>query len=512
MMAWVRLAGLVSATLIVAAASIAMAMRVPDLLVPLSMTFLAAAGLGALGLWTVAAIQIDRVTETLETGLDAGVAGAMTPLGPLTIRRLISAVNAVITEIDGARTAAATDRLTQTANRTALLSQLLLEVERAKRYRRPLAVAFIDIDHFKAVNDTHGHDAGDVVLRGVADVIRTNIRASDTFGRWGGEEFLLLLPESSAEDAAEAAEKLRQRVMRMPFALDSRTSCRITVSIGVAGGVTSELTADTLIRDADAAMYSAKMLGRDQVFVFQVPNDDRRVVRAPVSSEVRGFGRELGRAAGLAAEERLAETIRSLGGRAEPGGYALPAVVEMAHQLGLPQADVDRVRVAAMFHDAGMSAVPAEVLSNPRALRQDEWQLVTQHPRVGQLMLEEASRLRDAAEIVLHHHERFAGHGYPHGLRGSSIPLGARLLAVADAYAAMREPRPHRAALTHEQALDEIRRHAGTQFDPEIASVFVRLYGRRAPGGDEPMTRVISKGPTGGQSPRQAAGPRGAAG
>jgi hypothetical protein len=304
---------------------------------------------------------------------------------------------------------------------------------------------------------------------------------TDTFGRYGGEEFLLVMPETDATKAAETAERLRQQIMRSRIALPDGRQLGVTVSIGVAGGRGRNLAVDSLIRDADAAMYSAKTLGRNQVYVFEVPSEDGVVLRAPIDPMSRTLGRELGEAARSAAEHALTATLASLGEAARPGPYVVSAAVDMGRELGMSDSELEAMRVAAVFHDAGMVAVDDDILERPRALDQDAWHQVRSHPRVSHLMLEEASRLRDAAEIVLHHHERYAGHGYPHGLRGSEIPLAARVLAVADAYEGMREARPYRPAMSHEAAMSEILRHSGTQFDPHVAALFGRLFQDREP-------------------------------
>ena len=122
----------------------------------------------------------------------------------------------------------------------------------------------------------------------------------------------------------------------------------------------------------------------------------------------------------------------------------------MARQLQLPEAEIDRLRVAALLHDVGKVAVPEEILEKPSALTSAEWRTVVQHPRIGQVILEQAAALKDAVPIILHHHERYAGHGYPFGLRGNEIPLGARIVAIADAYDAMIHDRPYKRAMTHD--------------------------------------------------------------
>ena len=162
--------------------------------------------------------------------------------------------------------------------------------------------------------------------------------------------------------------------------------------------------------------------------------------------------------------------------RGRPSALITSIVESMARTLQLPDVEVERIRVAALLHDIGKLALPNEILDKPSPLTSAEWRSVVQHPRIGQVILEQAAALKDAVPIILHHHERFAGHGYPYGLRATEIPLGARIVAIADAYDAMVNDRPHRPALSHEAAIDELRRHAGTQFDPELVTLFCDLF------------------------------------
>ena len=397
-------------------------------------------------------------------------------------RRLAEAVNGIAGAMAETHTRATIDKLTGVANRQSLITELLAEVERANRYDRPLSVAFLDIDHFKAVNDTYGHEAGDLVLRGVAQAIASNLRATDIFGRYGGEEFMLILTETNVEEGAVLTEKLRSLVQRQRFPVEGNPDLAVTISIGIAGGVGTTLRWDTLVRDADAAMYSAKSLGRNQTYIFAEPDEDARVPRAPISAAGRARAMEIGRQARDAATAALTQALAPLPHyRGQPSPMIASIVVALARQLQLPEAEVDRLRVAALLHDVGKIALPQEILEKPAALTSAEWRTVVQHPRIGQVILEQAASLKEAVPIILHHHERFAGHGYPYGLRGAEIPLGARIVAIADAYDAMVHDRPYKRAMRHEEAIEELRRHAGTQFDPELVELFCDLYAAHAP-------------------------------
>jgi diguanylate cyclase (GGDEF)-like protein len=410
----------------------------------------------------------------------------ITPRGGALEARLARAVNEIAAALVDTHDRATFDRLTGVANRQSLLAALFAETERAARYERPLSVAFVDIDHFKAVNDTYGHGAGDVVLRGVAQAISANLRASDMIGRYGGEEFMLILTETGVEEGAVLTEKLRTLVQRQRFAVDNAPDIGVTISIGIAGGFGAQLRMDTLIRDADAAMYSAKSLGRNQTYIFAEPDDDARVPRAPISAAGRARAVEIGQRAREAATAALASVLSPLPHyRGQPSPLIASIVVNIARQLQLSEAETDRLRVAALLHDVGKVAVPEEILDKPSALTSSEWRTVVQHPRIGQVILEQAAALKDAVPIILHHHERYAGHGYPYGLRANEIPLGARIVAIADAYDAMVNDRPYKRAMSHDHAIAELRRHAGTQFDPELVELFCDLYADRAPEPDQ---------------------------
>jgi hypothetical protein len=191
---------------------------------------------------------------------------------------------------------------------------------------------------------------------------------------------------------------------------------------------------------------------------------------------------DIGRRARDAATDTLTSFIAPLPHyRGQPSAMIASIVVEMARQLQLPDTEVDRIRIAALLHDVGKVAVPQSILDKPAPLSSAEWRTVVQHPRIGQVILEHAAALRDAVPIILHHHERYAGHGYPYGLRANEIPLGARIVAIADAYDAMTNDRPYKRAMSHDAAIAELRQHAGTQFDPELVGLFCDLYATRAP-------------------------------
>jgi diguanylate cyclase (GGDEF)-like protein len=432
--------------------------------------------------WLIMRIRFGRLVRAAERIAGGDYTVAVPTDGGGLEARLGIAINGISASLADTYDRATIDRLTGVANRQALLASLFSEVERATRYGRPLCVAFVDIDHFKAVNDSYGHAAGDIVLREVAQTISESLRASDLIGRYGGEEFMLILTETDVEEGAALSEKLRELIERKRFSIEGNAALSVTISIGIVGGSGQQLRMETLVRDADAAMYSAKSLGRNQTYIFAEPDEDARVPRAPISDAGRARAMEIGRRAREAATDVLTSFIAPLPHyRGQPSALIAAIVVEMGRQLELPDVEIDRIRVAALLHDVGKVAVPEAILDKPAPLTSAEWRTVVQHPRIGQVIIEQATAFKDAIPIILHHHERYSGHGYPFGLRANDIPLGARIVAVADAYDAMTHDRPYKRAVSHDMAIKELRRHAGTQFDPELVALFCDLFANEAP-------------------------------
>jgi diguanylate cyclase (GGDEF)-like protein len=444
----------------------------------------AAAGMTTTALlcWSYFGWRLGRIARALERTVEDGEPIRLREGGIPAERRLARAFNAASGAFLQTEVRATHDRLTGIPNRETLLAVLTAEVERAGRHYKPLSVAFIDIDRFKPINDTHGHNSGDAVLRQIAGLVADSVRASDTFGRYGGEEFMLILPETLPEDAVGLAEELRALVMQEPLLIANGETITATISIGIAGGRGSELQLDMLVDRADAAMYAAKSLGRNRTYLFRDLDEEAPVRRAPISSERRAQATAIGRWASDTATQALASVLSPQPHhRGRPSDMIAALATGMGIEMGLPQEEIERIRIAALLHDLGKIAIPGEILDKPSTLTDAEWQAIGEHPRIGQVILEQASNLREAIPVVLHHHERFNGGGYPHGLRGNEIPLGARIVAVADAYHAMVHDRPYKEALTHEEALAELRLHGGTQFDPAVVEVFCTIHADSVP-------------------------------
>ena len=436
----------------------------------------------ALVVWSYIGWRLNRIAAALERTLETDEPVELRERGIPGERRLARAFNAASGAFLQVEARATHDRLTGIPNRDTLLAILGAEVERGARHFKPLSVAFIDIDRFKPINDTFGHNSGDAVLRQVARLIADGVRVSDTFGRYGGEEFMLILPETTPEDAVRLAEDLRKLVHQEPLKIGGDATVTATISIGVAGGRGAELQAEALVERADAAMYAAKQLGRNRTYMFRELDEGAAVPRAPISAERRAQAAAIGQWASDTATQALASVLAPQPHhRGRPSDMIASLATGIGLEMGLLDDDIERIRIASLLHDLGKIAIPEEILDKPDALSDAEWQAIGEHPRIGQVILEQASNLREAIPVVLHHHERYNGGGYPHGLKGDEIPLGARIVSVADAYHAMVHERPYSSALSHEEALAELERNAGSQFDPDVVAVFCRIYDSTVP-------------------------------
>jgi diguanylate cyclase (GGDEF)-like protein/putative nucleotidyltransferase with HDIG domain len=325
--------------------------------------------------------------------------------------------------------------------------------------RAPLALVICDLDHFKRVNDTLGHPVGDEVLRRFADLLRACTREDDVAVRLGGEEFALVLSGVGEREALAVAERLRRKVA----ATFRDFPVPISVSVGIADGA-RDAGAEAMVRAANRALYAAKRLGRDRCVVHHA---ETLAMLDALADERAGEQ--------LAAAMLLAETLDlrdvATARHSETVGRYAEAI---AGELGLAPDHVERVRVAGVLHDIGKLGISDAVLLKPSRLESHEWQEIQRHPEIGARILEHAN-LRDVATWVLSHHERIDGTGYPRALAGPAIPLEGRILAVADAYEAMTADRPYRSALTEDEARAELRRGAGTQFDPLVVEAFERV-------------------------------------
>lgn len=390
-----------------------------------------------------------------------------------------------------------TDGLTGIKTRRFFWEALSSEWKRASRSGRPFSVVLIDLDKFKEVNDSLGHLEGDLVLARVGRLLEQKCRQSNVVARYGGDEFIILMPETGIEQAQVLAERLRLWLATDPMLEEHQ----ITGSFGVASFPVHGFSAEDIIRVADAGMYVSKHAGGNQVSTAELISDGEgsAVQRRLVSGYIEGFlQRESTRPEDL---EELVGTLRKLsGGNEERDRIALREGIEtlsraselrepnasghgeqcghyagmIARGLNMSPQEVQDIVFAARVHDVGKLFVSEGILIKSGPLTDAELHMLRSHPRMGADLLKAVPNSKPFEQAVEAHHEAFDGSGYPVGLRGEGIPLWARIISVVDAYVNMTSDRSFAPAKTHEQAFSELEQMSGTRYDGMVVRVFAR--------------------------------------
>ena len=338
-----------------------------------------------------------------------------------------------------------TDPLTGCLNRRGIEDLLEAELNRSQRTGEPLALVILDLDHFKEVNDREGHAAGDELLRWVVQTTHEPLRAMDSLGRLGGDEFAVVLPGASDAEARGVAERITKALAE-----------RAPVSVGVASFPLHGRSRDELHQHADADLYAAKH-GRTP----------------PPASR----SEQLSWAAALAQAVDVRMAVEH-----DHAGMVASYALEIAKRAGCPEWLLAQIPAAAMLHDVGKISVPERILQKRGPLNPEEWEEIRRHPVTGAELAARVDGIAAVVPWIRHSHEHVDGSGYPDGLRGEEIPLPSRILLVADAFDAMTSDRPYRRALSREEAVAELRRSAGRQFDPGCVAVLEAYLREEAKG------------------------------
>jgi HD-GYP domain-containing protein (c-di-GMP phosphodiesterase class II) len=331
-----------------------------------------------------------------------------------------------------------TDGLTELYNHRQFHERLEQEIARGSRFGTVFSVIMLDIDLFKVYNDIYGHLAGDQILRKMGELIRSSVRN-------------------------RVAERIRK-------AIESKASTKampVTVSLGVANWPSDGITREEIIGCADTALYRAKQTGRNRTCLS---SDIVKPGTPQIGEELEARRGALNIIYALAATVD-AKDHYTYGHSRKVSEYA----VALAEALVLPGDRITTLRAAALLHDIGKIGVPDSILNKEGTLTEEEWEQIKAHPQDGVEILRHVINLVNCLPAILHHHEHYDGNGYPSGLKGEDIPAEARILAVADAYDAITSLRPYRQRLSPQQALDELKRCAGTQFDPGLVEVFCSM-------------------------------------
>jgi diguanylate cyclase (GGDEF)-like protein len=355
------------------------------------------------------------------------------------------------------------DELTKLLNRRSLDELMTAEINRHSRYGGVFSLIILDLDGFKAFNDSYGHPAGDKLLKEVGGVLKATVRNTDQAFRYGGDEFAILLPNTPIDAATQVADRIRHKI-----AAKVKTGhIAITASIGLANWPADGVAANEIVAAADTALYRAKREGGNRSYcasgTLLEPED------TPLSSIDSRDGDT------LRAIFALAETVDAKEHHADRHWEKVKEYATLlATAAELDAEEIGKLETIALLHDIGKISVSEKILNKRAPLTTREWEVIKTHPQVGVNIASRAPELAPCLPGILHHHERYDGTGYPIGLKGEEIPLEARVLAIADAFAAMTTVRSYSEALSLEEAFEELHRGAGTQFDPNLVEIFLK--------------------------------------
>jgi diguanylate cyclase (GGDEF)-like protein/putative nucleotidyltransferase with HDIG domain len=425
---------------------------------------------------------------------------------------------------------AITDGLTGVKTHRFFMEALSSEWKRSSRAGRAFALVLMDLDRFKFVNDFYGHLEGDLVLQRVGQILETNCRRSDVVARYGGDEFVILMPETTMEQARQLSSKLRGWVAADPLLREKN----ISASFGIASYPLHGSSPQELIQVADASMYLSKHQGGNTVSTADHvdPKEARRWKRDVLEAYLGVTLKRLF-ATGPQAFEEIYQRLRQFSDSlpptetspASPGSlHALPQSILdtvtslayaidakdqytqghsqkvsayaalLAEAMGMTEAEVEEIRLGAVLHDVGKVGIPEQILNKNGPLNPEEWETMKAHVTYGGRLLEPLASLARIRQMVLHHHEFFDGSGYPEALAGKNIPVGARIITIADSYDTITSDRSYKKGRSAEEALAELERCANSQFDPELITTFVRAM-RQQPNPIIEVTSILSRNP-----------------
>lgn len=302
----------------------------------------------------------------------------------------------------------------------------------------PLSVIVADINGLKIMNDAFGHQSGDLLLKKASNHFIDVFRDEKKIIRMGGDEFTILLPNTSNEEANYLLEKVKSQIEH-----DTVQGMHISVSFGVATKVKDENMND-IISNAENNMYAQKL--------FEVSSHRNKTIKTILS------------------------TLHEKNPREEQHSKRVSLICQkIGMELKMPKEQLRLLEAISELHDIGKIAIDDAIINKPGKLSESEWEMIKKHPEIGYRILSTSPEYSEIAQDILSHHERYDGLGYPRGLKGTEIPVRARIISLADAYDAMTSPRPYRAPLSKAEAVNEIKKYLGKQFDPELGALFIKL-------------------------------------
>lgn len=334
-----------------------------------------------------------------------------------------------------------------------------------EKENKPVAMMFMDIDYFKNYNDLYGHQKGDEVLKSIGLILRNRFRKDDIVARYGGEEFAIILPNTSEVDATQLAEELRSKIEKTYFhGEENQPNGKLTVSIGVSIYPDKAKNAIELFKSADDALYRAKFFEKNKVETYTSILDELKI---DIEDEHIDM---------ITSIKTLISVINAKDKYTY--GHVERVVIYsklLADKLKLNEKNKKHLIYGAYMHDVGKINIPKEILNKNMPLTSEEWEIMKQHSLNGVEIIKSVESLKEIIPLILHHHERYDGNGYPDNLKGDNIPYLVRMLTVVDCFDAMTSSRPYNKRKTYEEAIDELKRCSGTQFDKDIVDAFIQV-------------------------------------
>ena len=329
------------------------------------------------------------------------------------------------------------------------------------------SIAMVDIDQFKIYNDLYGHSAGDNALKKIAEIIIETTKDKDLTVRYGGEEFVVLYPNIEGVEALDEIEKIREKV-EQDFLLSKDIKEFLTVTIGVSSYPKDGSTIEDIISKADEAMHYGKKIGRNKSIIYRKDNSINKTIDDEVNEKIRD--------AHVSSIYALAATIDAKDhytyGHSSNVAELSAAIARAAN---FEEKDVETVRSAGLLHDIGKVGIPENILSKPGVLTEDEMDIMKSHVVQSINIIKHIPNLLETVPVIISHHERYDGLGYPRGIKGEKIPVLGRIISIADSFDAMTTDRPYRKGLSLEQAVYELKKQKGHQFDPSLVEIFINI-------------------------------------
>jgi len=307
----------------------------------------------------------------------------------------------------------------------------------------PFSIIVGDINGLKIINDALGHLEGDKLLVKISKIIMECCKATDVVARVGGDEFTILLPKTTNEEAIKIIDDINAKCNEYNSKIE-RDLYHLSISLGSSTKYSIQESLDTIQKNAEDFMYKRKLL-------------EGRSFHSSIISSIK-----------TALFEKSHETEQH-------AGRLIELTKEIGKAVGLSNQQYDELELFSTLHDIGKIGIDNQILNKPAKLTEEEWVIMRKHSEIGYRIAMASPELMSIAYYILTHHERWDGSGYPQGLKGENIPKLSRILALADAYDAMTEDRPYRKGMPKQEAIDEIIRNIGTQFDPELAEIFIKI-------------------------------------